>query len=149
MHRPLLAVSDFSWHDLEADGDSPFGAALELAGQLLGDEALGDNAHPACVVLIADGHPTDDFDSALARFNRSELGEFASRLAIGVGPDADTDVLTRFVGDSGVVVSAAEAADITSYLAYATSMIGSRLRAASTGVGGDAFLPMTESDGSD
>jgi uncharacterized protein YegL len=133
IHRPLSSIADASWVDLEARGSTPMGAALDLVSTMLQVDALPSNAYSPSVILIADGHSTDDFVSAMARFDGSECGDRASRLAIAIGPDADTDELARFAGGAVAVLAASDAADIEAHVAYALSAVASRLQAASAG----------------
>ncbi|NUN98768.1 MAG: hypothetical protein HUU16_21645 [Candidatus Omnitrophica bacterium] len=48
-------------------------------------------------VLVSDGQPTDDFLAGLANLEATPWGKKAIRLAVGIGRDADFEMLRRFV----------------------------------------------------
>ena len=62
---------------------------------------MEERALPPAVLLISDGMPTDDYKPALGRFLDEPMGRRAVRMAVGIGRDADLEVLERFVGSSG------------------------------------------------
>lgn len=91
-------LNDFSWPDLAADGLTDMGDALELVADQLRMPPMSDRALPPVLVLLSDGQPTDDFESALQSLMQLPWGKKAVRIAIAIGGDADLDCLQRFIG---------------------------------------------------
>jgi uncharacterized protein YegL len=91
---PVEAVD---WPDLTAGGYTDLGAALDLLAAELG-AAESQRCLPSAALLVSDGMPTDDYRSALGRFLDEPAGRRAVRMAVGIGRDADHEVLERFVG---------------------------------------------------
>lgn len=97
-----VPVSDFSWEDLIAKGETAMGAALKLLAKSLTSKNLTGRQVQPVIVLISDGLPTDDVDAGLAALDKSEYGKSALRIAIAIGSDADMPTLQSFMGQSGV-----------------------------------------------
>jgi uncharacterized protein YegL len=91
-------VHEFVWTNLESGGVTDLGAALVMVGEQLEIPPMSDRALPPVLVLVSDGQPTDDFDSGMRRLLASPWGSRALRVAIGIGRDADYEVLKRFIG---------------------------------------------------
>ncbi len=94
-------VDRVEWKNLTTGGYTDMGAALDLLAPQLGPPAMEERALPAAILLISDGMPTDDYKPALARFLDEPMGRRAVRMAVGIGRDADLEVLERFIGASG------------------------------------------------
>ena len=90
-------VERFEWVSLEAGGETQLGAALDLMNEVLTPEAMPGRQLPPVIVLVSDGHPTDDYQPHLDRLLRSPFGSRAVRVAVAIGSDADLDVLDRFI----------------------------------------------------
>ncbi|MCL1832364.1 MAG: VWA domain-containing protein [Oscillospiraceae bacterium] len=99
-------IDDFSWSDLDAEGVTDLGAALELLSGELTIPPMSDRALPPVIVLLSDGMPTDDYKSALAKLLSLPWGKKAVKIAIAIGRDADTDVLREFTCDKQLVLEA-------------------------------------------
>lgn len=99
-------VEDLVWTDLECGGYTDLGDALRLLADALTVPPMEARAMPPAVILISDGMPTDDFDSALAAVEALPWGQRAVRVAVGIGRDADFDVLVRFMGGGPDVIPA-------------------------------------------
>ncbi len=93
------AVEDFRWTDLDADGVTDLGKGLDLVASELRIPPMTDRALPPVLVLVSDGQPTDDWESALGRLMALPWGKKAVRIAIAIGQDADLEVLERFIGN--------------------------------------------------
>jgi uncharacterized protein YegL len=94
-------VDHLEWVDLDTGGYTDLGAALDLLAPQLASPLLEERALPPAVLLISDGMPTDDYKPALGRFLDEPMGRRAVRMAVGIGRDADLEVLERFAGASG------------------------------------------------
>ncbi|MFN8098788.1 MAG: hypothetical protein U0Q21_10950 [Dermatophilaceae bacterium] len=92
-------VDDVVWQDLECGGYTDLGAAIRLLGDALTVPPMEARAMPPAIILVSDGMPTDDFGSAITALEALPWGQRAVRVAVGIGRDADFDVLVRFMGD--------------------------------------------------
>lgn len=95
--RPV-PVDQFRWDDLEADGVTDMGQALQLVAAQLDPSVMPQRALPPVLVLISDGKPTDDVSTGLRALMNQPWGTKAVRIAIAIGDDADLSVLQRFIG---------------------------------------------------
>lgn len=95
-----VPVESLVWRDLTTGGYTDLGAALDLLAPQLAPPHMEERALPPAILLISDGMPTDDYRPALGRFLDEPLGRRAVRMAVGIGRDADLEVLERFVGSS-------------------------------------------------
>jgi uncharacterized protein YegL len=91
-------VADFEWTDLSAGGVTDMGKALSMLADQLKIPPMTDRALPPVLVLISDGQPTDDFEGGLKSLMDQPWGMKAIRVAIGIGEDADYEVLQKFIG---------------------------------------------------
>lgn len=106
--KGLIFIDDYYWNDLIAGGLTDFGCALdELYNKLSREVFLSDEAgyFKPVIIFMSDGEPTDDYRSALERVNRTNKWyKVSTKIAIGVGDDADTDVLKEIAGNSEAVI---------------------------------------------
>ncbi len=93
-------IETLEWRDLTTGGYTDLGAALDLLAPHLAPPLIEERSLPTAVLLISDGMPTDEYKSALGRFLDEPAGRSAVRMAVGIGRDADLEVLERFVGSS-------------------------------------------------
>lgn len=91
------AVADFKWTDVQADGVTDMGRAMELLAESLTVEAMGQRALPPVLVLITDGQPTDNFAGGLKKLMDNPWAKKAVRIGIAMGDDADMDVIQQFI----------------------------------------------------
>ena len=98
LHVPLTSASDVRWTPMRADGRTPLGAALDIATNLIEDrDRVPSRAYRPTVVLVSDGLPNDEWEAPLQRLLTSERAAKAERFALGIGADADHDMLRRFL----------------------------------------------------
>ena len=90
-------IEDFEWTDLTADGVTDLGKALSMVAEQLKSPPMPNRALPPVVVLITDGHPTDDYKRGLNELLNLPWGKKAVRIAISVGEDTDEEVLQKFI----------------------------------------------------
>lgn len=93
-----VPIADFEWANLSADGVTDMGQALHLVADQLKIPPMTERALPPVLVLISDGHPTDDFNAGLRALMAEPWGKKSVRVAIAIGEDADQDVLQKFIG---------------------------------------------------
>lgn len=123
-------VADFKWSDVSAGGVTDMGKALSLVAEQLKIPPMTDRALPPVLVLISDGQPTDDFNSGLRAVMAEPWGQKSVRLAIAVGRDADTDVLTKFIGTGELTpLQANNAPALVNFIKWASTAV---LKAASS-----------------
>jgi len=94
-----VPLAEYVWNNLEAgDGESDMGAALALALQALDSPPLAPGHFPPVLVLVSDGLATDTavLEDALVALGRHPVAMKATRVAIALGPDADSASLQRF-----------------------------------------------------
>ena len=93
-----VQVEQFRWEDLEANGVTDMGKALQLVAEQLDPAVMPQRALPPVLVLISDGQPTDDVSEGLRALMGQPWGKKAVRIAIAIGDDAEKSVLQRFIG---------------------------------------------------
>ena len=91
-------MRDFKWQDLGAAGITSMGKALFMVAEELKMPPMTDRALPPVLVMLSDGQPTDDFEEGLKALMDLPWGQKSVRVAIGIGQDANNDVLQKFIG---------------------------------------------------
>jgi uncharacterized protein YegL len=94
-------VEALRWPELRAGGYTDLGSALDLLVGQLQVPPLEPRALAPAVLLVSDGMPTDEYGPALERLLRDPVGARAVRMSVGIGRDADVEVLERFSGPDG------------------------------------------------
>jgi uncharacterized protein YegL len=90
-------LASFKWDDVQADGVTDMGRAMELLADALSMDAMGQRALPPVLVLITDGQPTDNFNAGLKKLMESPWARKAVRIGIAMGDDAAVDVIGKFI----------------------------------------------------
>lgn len=133
IHLPLSPAHQIKKiQSLPAVGGTPMGAAFKLAADLIEDkEQIPSRAYRPVIVLISDGHPTDDTNASLQQLMSGERSSKATRFAMGIGSDADLSLLGDFANDVEAPVFKAEnARDIHRFFRAVTLSV--TLRSSST-----------------
>ena len=132
LHVPLTPAHDVRWTPMQADGRTPLGGALDIATDLIEDrDRVPSRAYRPTVVLVSDGLPNDEWEEPLQRLLTSERAAKAERFALGIGADADHDMLRRFLNSSeGRVFEAHEGREIRKFFRWVTMSVSSRSRSA-------------------
>jgi uncharacterized protein YegL len=149
-HLPVVAARRIeSMETLQASGATPMGQALTMAQQWLEDkERLPSRAYRPVLVLVSDGAPTDDWENPLKALKASERAQKATRFAMAIGADADTDMLAQFANDREAPVFQADGArDIVRFFRAVTMSVVTR--SASTTPDQAQTLRLTTDDLSD
>ena len=117
-------IAQVIFENLRANGKTPIGQAFRLARELIEDRSrIPENSHNPTIALVSDGKPTDEnWKTELDSFLNSEWGQRAYKFVLGIGNDADKDMLKSF---SYPVYEAHEAAEIGQFLSYVTESITS------------------------
>ncbi|TNC83421.1 MAG: tellurite resistance protein TerY [Thalassolituus sp.] len=129
IHLPLTAAHKIEQiEDLPAAGGTPMGAAFKLAADLIEDqEQIPSRAYKPVVVLVSDGHPTDNFAPGMEQIMNGNRSAKATRFAMGIGSDADLALLGDFANDIEAPVFKAEnARDIHRFFKAVTMSVTAR-----------------------
>lgn len=90
---------------LSVSGNTPMGAAFMCLRDLLErKDYLPVSSYSPTIVLVSDGHPTDNATGLLDQLLDSPRMRKATRLAMAIGGDADHEILRRFVGTPEIPV---------------------------------------------
>jgi len=130
-HLPLSSAHKIeSFQPLEATGLTPMGKAFEMATALLEDkELIPSRAYRPVLILISDGHPTDDISAPFNELLTSERAHKATRLALAIGSDADESLLRDFSNDpEAPLFHANDAHDIRNFFKAVTMSVCARSR---------------------
>lgn len=132
LHVGPAPASGVQWTPMRANGRTPMGAALDIVTDLIEDrDRVPSRAYRPTVVLVSDGLPNDEWRGPLARLLGSERAAKAQRFALGIGADADHDVLRAFLDNAeGRVFEAHEAREIRKFFQWVTMSVTSRSRSA-------------------
>ena len=101
MQEKPLAILDFDWGELRANGMTSLGAAcIELNSWL---SKYGSVEEPANIILLSDGCPTDDFDEGMSVLNNNTVFTNAHKYSIAIGDDASVPTLLQFTADENSI----------------------------------------------
>jgi uncharacterized protein YegL len=127
---PYTKASQIQWQTLRADGDTPLGAALKKAKDMIEDkETTPSRAYRPTVVLVSDGQPTDSWEEPLGNFIAQGRSSKCDRMAMAIGEDADEAVLKRFIaGMPHELFQAKDAARIPEFFRLVTMSVTTRSR---------------------
>ncbi|WP_064606617.1 vWA domain-containing protein [Photobacterium sp. J15] len=132
-HTPLTPAHNLStFSGLTATGSTPMGAALELARDLVEDkEKIPSRSYRPVIILVSDGHPTDNWSQSFLAFCNSERAQKATRMAMAIGSDADESLLNDFINDLETPLFKANSAhDIIKFFRAVSMSVTSRTRSA-------------------
>ena len=122
------AARNVNWTDLVTHGETPLGAALTVAKELIEDkERTPSRAWRPAVILVSDGKPTDCWEDALRDFIASGRSSKCDRVAMAIGKEADTSMLSRFIAGTGhELFQADQAEEIHEFFKRVTMSVVSR-----------------------
>lgn len=138
--QPLRDIEDIELPELSASGRTPLGQAIERVKEMIEDkEVISSRAYTPTIVLISDGMPTDCTEEMCERGNYSEWqplrdlctdGRSArcQRLALGIGEDADLNMLKAFIGNPSIpVIRVKDSSDILKFFRWVTMSTVARI----------------------
>lgn len=134
-HLPLTpAHSIQDIQEFVAVGGTPMGAAMEIACEIIEDrELIPTRAYRPILVLVSDGHPTDDWQIPFKALLTSERAAKATRIALAIGHDADESMLTEFANDlEAPLFHANNAAEIVRFFRAVTMSVATYSRSGDT-----------------
>ncbi len=138
MYPQPIDSESFVWQDLEAAGLTCFGEALiELNNKL--SKSHGFMAEPTgsrapAIILLSDGEPTDEYKYALEKIKGNPWFKVAVKVAIAIGDDADTNVLSEFTGNIESVITV-HTVDQLKKIIHTVSVTASQVASQSASVG--------------
>lgn len=133
--RDLTPVDETTIPTFTAGGATPLGAAIKLATDLIEDrERLPKNAYRPVIVLLTDGIPTDDADSAISKFVSEGRSRSCDRWSIGIEEGFTNEeskaLLEKFLSDpeDKFVMNIKNASKIVEFFAILSTMLETRTK---------------------
>ncbi len=122
LHTPLSSLNEVEFSDLMANGNTPMGAALTMASNIINDkEKVSSKGYRPVVVLVSDGYPNDSWQDPLEEFVNGKRTSKCERWALGIGNGYDANMLQKFLGDADKkVFDASVAKEITKFFKFVT-----------------------------
>lgn len=125
-----IPISDYEWTDISVvdRGTTEVGRAIDLATKAIAEVSKAGRGLPPALILVSDGKPTDlkspSYGASLRALAEHPWGRKASRMAIGIGDDADMEALHQFTGHEEIPpLKAANAEDLRHYLRWASTVV--------------------------
>lgn len=132
MYSEPVSIEDFQWTRLNASGVTAMGAAFkELSARMSRNGFLNSPSlsFAPVIFLMTDGYPSDDYKTALNALKSNSWYKFGLKAALGIGNEANDDVLAEFTGSPDTVVhaySGGQLAQMIKIVAVTASQIGSK-----------------------
>jgi uncharacterized protein YegL len=123
--------AEFKFQDLTAGNLTDFGQACQALNEKLSRSAFMqevNGAYAPVIILLSDGAPTDAWESPMEKLKNNKWFASAIKIAIGIGNDANRDVLTAFTGSQEAVIEVHNVEALKAIIRTVTvtaSMIGS------------------------
>ena len=132
MYSEPIPIEDFEWARLRADGVTSMGEAFrELSARMSRNSFLNSPSlsFAPVIFLMTDGYPSDDYKPALAELQQNSWYKFGLKAALGIGNEANDDMLAEFTGSEDTVVhaySGGQLAQMIKIIAVTSAQIGSK-----------------------
>lgn len=129
LHTPYTDVKDLVGKipPFDANGMTPLGTVLDLAKDMVEDKTVTKGRwYKPAVVLVSDGVPTDDYEKTLRRFIDEGRSAKCQRFSLGIGIQADFDMLNTFASQSDWCMHAENTADIVKAFKFVTMSVSAR-----------------------
>lgn len=132
MYSTPIPIEDFEWARLRANGVTSMGAAFkELSLRMSRNSFLNSPSlsFAPVIFLMTDGYPSDDYREGLRELQSNSWYKFGLKAALGIGNEANDDVLAEFTGTPDTVVhaySGSQLAQMIKIIAVTSSQIGSK-----------------------
>lgn len=138
--QPLADIDGLVLTELSAAGNTPMGQAFEMVREMIEDRnVVSSRAYTPTIILISDGLPTDCTDEMYRRKNyydweplvdlhNGERSSKCQRMALGIGEDADVDMLKSFIDNPEIpVIKTKDATGITKFFRWVTMSTVARM----------------------
>ena len=132
MYAEPIAIEDFEWTRLSASGVTSMGAAFkELSSRMSRNSFLNSPSlsFAPVIFLMTDGYPSDEYKEGLEALSNNSWYKFGLKAALGIGNEANDDMLAEFTGSKDTVVhaySGNQLAQMIKIVAVTASQIGSK-----------------------
>ena len=139
--KNLSEISENDIYCLDAEGSTPMGMAFVKLNEMLNDQTIvSSRDYTPTVVLISDGQPTDyngynsspetiasDWKALSALLDESSRSSKVTRLAMGIGSDANYAILKAFVNNPEIpVIRANNNNTIATFFNWVTMSVSTR-----------------------
>lgn len=138
--QSLTDIDGLQLPELDASGNTPMGRAFDTVREMIEDrDVVSSRAYAPTIVLISDGMPTDCSEEIyhskeylkwepLNNLHSSERSSKSQRLALGIGADADFEMLKEFINNPEIpVIKANDASGITKFFRWVTMSTVARM----------------------
>lgn len=132
MYSIPISVESFEWTRLNASGVTSMGAAFEELNLRMSRNSFLNApslSFAPVIFLMTDGYPSDDYKKGLRALQANSWYKFGMKAALGIGNEANDDMLAEFTGSSDTVVHAYtgnQLAKMIKVVAVTASQIGSK-----------------------
>lgn len=132
MYSEPVSIEDFEWTRLEASGVTSMGEAFnELSERMSRNGFLNSPSlsFAPVIFLMTDGYPSDDYKAGLETLKANSWYKFGLKAALGIGSEANDEMLAEFTGSEETVVhaySGNQLAQMIKIVAVTASQIGSK-----------------------
>lgn len=132
MYSEPINIEDFQWARLSASGVTSMGEAFkELNARMSRNSFLNSPSLSFAPVmfLMTDGYPSDDYKEGLGELSTNSWYKFGLKAALGIGNEANDEMLAEFTGSPDTVVhaySGNQLAQMIKIVAVTASQIGSK-----------------------
>ena len=139
--KELSTIKDDDVYTLSANGNTPMGSAFEMITEMINDyNIVTHRDYTATVVLISDGNPTDinEYHEGMSITEILSLDQYknmhtssrfakATKLAMGIGADQDTNILKAFINDEKIpVIKYTDTKTIDKFFNWVTMSVSTR-----------------------
>jgi len=141
--QPLADITDITLSELSAEGRTPMGDAFNKLSEIIEDKnRVSSRAYTPTIVLISDGLPTDfpsntvSFQNflkwePLKKLQSGDRSKKCQRLAMGIGQDANNDMLKAFINDPEIpLLKAKDVSGIAVFFKWVTMSAINRINSA-------------------
>lgn len=132
MYSSPVSIEDFEWTRLRAEGVTSMGEAFkELSLRMSRNSFLNSPSlsFAPVIFLMTDGYPSDDYKAGLKELQSNSWYKFGLKAALGIGNEANDNMLAEFTGTMDTVVhaySGGQLAQMIKIVAVTASQIGSK-----------------------
>ena len=132
MYAQPVPIEEFEWVRLSASGVTSMGAAFkELSARMSRNSFLNSPSlsFAPVIFLMTDGYPSDDYKEGLKALSVNSWYKFGLKAALGIGNEANDEMLAEFTGSRDTVVhaySGNQLAQMIKIVAVTASQIGSK-----------------------
>lgn len=126
---PLTSIDRVKAPIYQAQGRTPMGEAFIMLKNLIEDkEQIPSRSYKPTIVLLTDGIPTDDFKIPMNNLINEGRSSKAFRIAMAIGDDADTNMLSRFASTPEYLLRGENARDIKKFFRFVTMSVTQRMK---------------------